>query len=94
MKRRASGGQIDAPSSQTEEPDDHRPYCGNNDPYTLIFMASEDQPEFQIDFCTKCNHYIKIIDEEKLKKTIPKGFEDILTLNLDLAAKDASLIRD
>lgn len=69
-------------------------HCGNKDPYTLKFMASEDQPEFQIDFCTKCNHYVKIIDEEKLKKTIPKGFEDILTLNLDLAAKDASLIRD
>ena len=69
-------------------------HCGNKDPYTLKFIAVEAKPEFKIDFCTKCNHYIKVIEENKLKDPIPKGFEDILTLNLDFLAKDAGLVRN
>jgi len=69
-------------------------YCGNKDPYTLKYLSVEAQSAFQIDFCTKCKHYIKVIDEAKLKEVIPRGLEDILTLNLDLVAKKADLIRD
>ena len=69
-------------------------HCGNKDPYTLKYLAVEAQPAFQIDFCTKCKHYIKLIDEARLMDPIPKGFEDILTLNLDFTAKKADLIRD
>ena len=69
-------------------------HCGNKDPYTLKFIAVEAKPAFKIDFCTKCNHYIKVLEETKLKDPIPKGFEDILTLNLDFLAKDTGLVRN
>ena len=69
-------------------------HCGNKDPYTLKFITVETNPEFKIDFCTKCNHYIKVLEETKLKTPIPKGLEDILTLNLDFLAKDAGLVRN
>ncbi|UCG44539.1 MAG: formate dehydrogenase accessory protein FdhE [Candidatus Bathyarchaeota archaeon] len=69
-------------------------HCENKDPYTLNFMTAEEQPAFHIDFCMKCKHYIKVMDEGKLKKPIPKGFEDLLTLDLDLSAKNAGLIKD
>ena len=69
-------------------------YCGNKDPYTLKYLSVDAQPAFQIDFCTKCKHYIKVIDEAKLKEAIPRGLEDILTLNLYLVAKNADLVRD
>ena len=69
-------------------------YCGNKDPYTLKYLSVDSQPAFQIDFCTKCRHYIKVIDEARLKKAIPLILDDILTLNLDLVAKKADLIRD
>ena len=69
-------------------------HCDNKDPYTLKFIAIEAKPAFKIDFCTKCNHYIKVLEETKLKDPILKGFEDILTLNLDFVAKDAGLVRD
>jgi len=69
-------------------------HCDNKDPYTLKFIAIEANPAFKIDFCTKCNHYIKVLEETKLKDPIPKGFEDILTLNLDFVAKDAGLVRN
>jgi formate dehydrogenase maturation protein FdhE len=48
---------------------------------------------FQIDFCTKCKHYLKVIDEAKLKEDMPRGFEDVLTLDFDLVAKKANLER-
>lgn len=69
-------------------------HCGNKDPYTLKYLIIEAKPAFQIDFCTKCRHYIKVIDEAQLKEAIPRGLEDILTLNLDFLAKDADLVRD
>lgn len=69
-------------------------HCENKDPYTLKYLTIEERPAFQIDFCTKCNHYIKVIDEAKMKAAIPKGFEDILTISLDLAAKNANLVKD
>ncbi len=69
-------------------------HCGNKEPYTLKYLIIEAQPAFQIDFCAKCKHYIKVIDEAKLKENIPRGLEDILTLNLDLVAKKEDLVRN
>lgn len=67
--------------------------CGNGDPGTLKFLAPQEHPEFRVDFCEKCRHYLKVIDEDRLKKPVPKGLEDIMTINLDLMAKDAGLVR-
>ncbi|MEM3382825.1 MAG: formate dehydrogenase accessory protein FdhE [Nitrososphaerales archaeon] len=67
--------------------------CGNIDPTTLKFLAPEDYPEFRVDFCEKCKHYLKVIDESKLKKPIPKGFEDIITIDLDIMANELGLKR-
>ncbi|MCP8305347.1 MAG: formate dehydrogenase accessory protein FdhE [archaeon] len=67
--------------------------CGNVDPYTLKFLAPEGHSEFRVDFCEKCKHYLKVIDENRLKSPIPRGLEDIMTIDLDLMAKRAGLIR-
>lgn len=69
-------------------------HCGNKDPYTLKFITVEKNPAFKIDFCTKCKHYIKVLEETKIKNQIPRGLEDILTVNLDFLAKEAGLIRN
>ena len=68
--------------------------CGNKDPYTLRYLAVDADPALQIDFCDKCRHYIKVIDELKLGEPIPKGLEDIMTLNLDILAERRKLTRD
>ncbi len=67
--------------------------CGNVDPATLRFLSPEGYPEFRVDFCEKCKHYLKVIDEDKLKRPIPKGFEDIITIDLDIMANNAGLKR-
>lgn len=70
------------------------PFCGNRDPNTLGFLAIEGEPSFRIDFCEKCRHYVKVIDEGKLRAPVPRGLEDILTLELDRVAQEAGLARD
>ncbi len=67
--------------------------CGNTDPLTLKFLVPEGYPEFRVDFCEKCKHYLKVMDEEKLRRPITKGLEDIITIDLDFMAKDAGLVR-
>jgi formate dehydrogenase maturation protein FdhE len=69
-------------------------HCGSKDPNSLKYMATQKQPAFEINFCKKCRHYIKVIHEARLKEPILKGLEDVATLDLDLAAKKAGLSRD
>lgn len=61
--------------------------CGNKDPYSLGFITFEEHPEYELNYCEKCNHYIKDIYEERLSRRIPKGLEDLLTQELDIMAK-------
>lgn len=67
-------------------------HCNNLDPNTLGFLTIENEPWFRIDYCEKCKHYLKVIDDDKIKISIPNGLEDVLTLNLDGIAKDAGLL--
>jgi FdhE protein len=67
--------------------------CENKDPYTLKYLRIEGRPEFQIDFCTKCKNYLKVIIDRTVPEPIPGFLADILTLNLDVQAKHADLIR-
>lgn len=67
-------------------------HCNNLDPNTLGFLAIENQPWFRIDYCEKCKHYLKVINDDKIKTPIPNGLEDVLTLSLDGIAKEAGLL--
>lgn len=69
-------------------------HCDNQDQHDLAFYTIEELKHLEIDFCKKCSHYIKMIDEDKLKEPIPRGLEDIFTLKLDYIAQQQDLIRD
>jgi formate dehydrogenase maturation protein FdhE len=68
-------------------------HCGNKDPYTLNYLELKGNDAFRIDFCTKCQQYLKVIVEGGLTTPIPRFVEDLLTLHLDVVAKDAGLTR-
>ncbi len=67
--------------------------CNNKDPYTLQFMQLENAPAFQIDFCTRCKNYLKVIIDQALPHPIPGFLTDLMTLDLDVHAKHVGLIR-
>jgi formate dehydrogenase maturation protein FdhE len=69
-------------------------HCDNRDPYALHYLHLDEKPAFQIDYCTKCHKYLKVINDDKLKETIPRFLEDLLTLDLDVYAQHAGLTRD
>jgi formate dehydrogenase maturation protein FdhE len=68
-------------------------HCMNRDPPTLKYLVDEKDQRFRISFCEKCRRYIKTIDEDVSGEKIQKGFEDILTLGLDLVASNKDLKR-
>ena len=61
--------------------------CGNKDPYSLGFITFEEHPEYELNYCEKCNHYVKAMYEDRLRRKIPKGLEDLLTQDLDILAQ-------
>ena len=62
-------------------------HCGNKNPYSLGFISFEDHPEFELNYCEECKHYIKALHEERMRRKIPKGLEDLLTQELDIQAR-------
>ncbi len=68
-------------------------HCGNKDPSSLKFLSSDRDPKNRVDFCTKCNGYLKVLDETT-NDLVPKDLLDILTLGLDQAAASKGLRRN
>ena len=66
-------------------------HCGNGDPNSLGFVSIEGDKGYEIEYCEKCRHYIKVLYNNKTKKSIPSGLEDILTQHLDTIAKDQNI---
>ena len=70
------------------------PNCENVEPTRFIFLDFEDFPEYSIHVCEECRHYIKVIDENRVRDRIPRGLEDILTIPLDIIAMDEGYRRE
>lgn len=70
------------------------PHCENVEPIKFTFINFEHFPEYSIEVCEKCKHYIKVIDENKIKNKIPRGLEDILTIPLDIIAQNEGFKRE
>lgn len=62
--------------------------CNNKDPTTMGFISFEASPGYELNYCEKCKHYIKVLHEDRLKGKIPQGLEDLLTRELDIIAED------
>lgn len=64
----------------------HCPFCQNQDQKSLGYFHSEEEEGFRVDFCRKCNRYIKTVDQRVLEDTGPMELEYLATLHLDLLA--------
>lgn len=64
------------------------PFCENTDTKTLNYLYIEEEKEYRIDLCEKCNKYIKTIDTRKADRIIYPSFEQVATLHLDIKAKE------
>jgi len=64
------------------------PFCENKDSKSLHYLFSEDEKEYRIDVCDRCNKYIKNVDTRIITRFIYLPLEQIATLHLDIMAKE------
>ena len=64
------------------------PFCENKDSKSLHYLFSEDEKEYRIDVCDRCNKYIKNIDTRIIDRFVYLPLEQIATLHLDIMAKE------
>jgi FdhE protein len=64
------------------------PFCGNNDPRQLAYYLSDDQI-YRLNVCKQCRRYIKTIDLRQVADGRLLPAERILTVAMDVAARNA-----
>lgn len=64
------------------------PFCDNHDHESLGYFLAETEEGFRIDFCRRCQRYIKTIDKKTFEKPAPLELENLATIHLDLLAAD------
>lgn len=62
------------------------PFCQNQEQKSLGYFHSEEEEGLRVDFCRKCNGYIKTVDKRILEDAAPMDLEYLATLHLDLLA--------
>jgi len=64
------------------------PFCENNEPEELGYFVSEEEEGFRVDFCKKCNRYVKTLDKRVIVSLVPLELENLVTLHLDILAHE------
>ncbi|MDP2861226.1 MAG: formate dehydrogenase accessory protein FdhE [Desulfobacterales bacterium] len=64
------------------------PFCDNREAGSLHYLFSEDEQEYRIDVCDRCNKYIKNVDTRIITRFVYLPLEQIATLHLDIMAKE------
>jgi len=64
------------------------PFCENREAGALHYLFSEDEKEYRIDVCDRCNKYIKNVDTRIISRFVYLPLEQIATLHLDIMAKE------
>jgi FdhE protein len=62
------------------------PFCENKESKGLGYFTSEEEGGYRVDFCKKCNRYIKTLDKRVIESPAPLELENLSTLHLDMLA--------
>jgi FdhE protein len=64
------------------------PFCKNEKTKELGYFESDQEEGFRVDFCKKCNHYVKTLDMRVAGQPAPMELESLTTLHLDMLAQE------
>ena len=67
------------------------PACDSIKSGDAKYYFTPDEPELRIDYCKSCNHYIKVVDADKITGRLHIGLEMLTTAHLDAIAHDKNL---
>jgi FdhE protein len=68
------------------------PFCENTDPKTLDYFFSEAEPDYRVDLCRRCKHYIAAIDLRRADRIVYLPLEQAATLHLDIKAAEEGFL--
>jgi len=64
------------------------PFCENKDHETLGYFQADGEEGFRVDFCKKCQRYLKTIDKTVFEDATPMELENLTTIHLDILANE------
>ncbi|MBW1706025.1 MAG: formate dehydrogenase accessory protein FdhE [Deltaproteobacteria bacterium] len=64
------------------------PFCQNEEHKTLGYFDVEGEEGFRVDFCRKCQRYLKTLDKRVFEEAAPMELENLATIHLDILAND------
>ena len=62
------------------------PFCQNQEQKSLGYFESEQEQGLRVDFCRRCERYIKAVDQRVLEDAGPMELEYLASLHLDFLA--------
>ncbi|MBN2563491.1 MAG: formate dehydrogenase accessory protein FdhE [Phycisphaerae bacterium] len=67
------------------------PACDSTRSGDAKYYFTTEEPELRVDFCNKCNHYVKVVNADKIAGRLHIGLELLTTAHLDAIAQDKNL---
>jgi len=70
------------------------PFCDLHDSKTFHYFFSKEEKEYRVYTCESCNRYIKTIDSRKIDRIAYPPLEQVVTLHLDMQARQKGFKSD
>jgi len=64
------------------------PLCSNSDSENLSYFFSDAEPEYRVNLCGRCRHYLKVVDVRKMDRCFYAPLEQAASLHLDMLAAE------
>ena len=64
------------------------PFCQNEEHETLGYFDVKGEEGFRVDFCRKCQRYLKTLDKRVFEETAPMELENLASIHLDVLANE------
>ena len=64
------------------------PFCGNRESESLEYIFSDEEPEYRLNLCGRCQRYLKIVDTRKIDRCFFPPLEQVASLHLDMLATE------
>ncbi len=62
--------------------------CNNRDNDSLRYLFSDTEPEYRLNVCDACKHYLKVVDTRKMDRGFYPPLEQVVSIHLDMIATE------
>ncbi|MGD9309324.1 MAG: formate dehydrogenase accessory protein FdhE [Desulfosarcina sp.] len=62
------------------------PFCTRDKDRPQEYIYTESEPEYRVNLCSGCRHYLKVVDTRHLTRTFCPPLEQVASLHLDMLA--------